>query len=126
MPSTVNIADKATLDSVKYDTTALKSRGGFKSTSGALFGFNPTTSEWEEIRFDKMSGANATLVIINDNLTSTDITVEHEDGWFETTFTMPDVDYYTVAVPALGNYIVSYGQTTKNVTIDEIGGIVLE
>lgn len=130
MPETyeiTDIADKTTLDNVKSDTTALKSRGGIKANGDDLYGFNPTTNTWSKIDLSRLSGANPTLIIVNDSgdLANTDITVTHKDGWFEVTQNMGDKDYDTFVLPILGDYTVSYESTTQTVTVDEIGGVAL-
>lgn len=123
----VDIADKQTLTAVKADTTALKGRGGMKFDVGGLYGYNPTTNTWQLIDLSRLSGANPTLIIVNDSgdLANTDITVTHEDGWFEVTQNMGDKDYDTFVLPILGDYTVSYESTTQTVTVDEIGGVAL-
>ena len=132
MPETyeiTDIADKTTLDSVKSDTTALKNRGGIKVDSEELYGYNPTTNTWSKIDFSRISGANPTLVIVNNNgaMDNVDITVSR-DSWFEVTQTMEE-DYDTFVLPALGTYTVSYesgGSTVSTtVNVNAIGGIVL-
>ena len=132
MPETyeiTDIADKTTLDNVKSDTTALKSRGGIKANGDDLYGFNPTTNTWHKIDFSRLSGANPTLIIINDNgaMDNIDITVSR-DSWFEVTQTMEN-DYDTFVLPALGTYTVSYesgGSTiSTTVNVSAIGGITL-
>ena len=93
------------------------------------YGFNPTTNTWSKIDLSRLSGANPTLIIINNNgaMDNIDITVSR-DSWFEVTQTMEN-DYDTFVLPALGTYTVAYesgGSTVSTtVNVNALGGIVL-
>lgn len=120
------LADKTTLDKIDTDITTLKSRGGFKASSDGFYGYDVTNDAWQKVNFGELSGANPTLVVINDGMTMTGKPVTVSNNFYSKTQVMRG-SFDIFALPKLGAYNVTWDSGTKTrtrqVNVDKLGGV---
>lgn len=120
------LADKTTLDKIDTDITTLKSRGGFKASSDGFYGYDITNDVWQKVNFGELSGANPTLVVINDSMTMTGEPVTVSNNFYSKTQVMRG-SYDIFALPSLGTYNVTWNNGTTSVTeqvnVNALGGV---
>ena len=131
MPTTLNVADKPTLNSVKTDTDTLITRGGIRHNGTNPQVYDTTNDTW----VDLPSGGSLSPTIIIKNhfyedgdMDNLDITVTDNDGLMTTqTVNMGTDDYIAVDVPHLGRYTISCTFDSKSyswiVDVDVVGGV---
>lgn len=127
--STIQIADKTTLDNTKTNTTNLLTKGGIKynAISQKYQTYNTANSSWIDTEFGGGSGS-PTLIVKNVNgiLDNKSITVSNTDFDYTNTKAMGTSEYIIFDVPYLGEYTVSWGSRVKTVSVTSIGGIVFD
>ena len=127
--SIFQIADKTTMDKIDNDVTAIKARGGFKKEGNILYGYDVANSTWEEINFAGLTGANPTLIVLNQEMSMTGkpVTVSIAGGWYQKTQIMPNAKYDVFVLPKLGSYNVTWkyskSQKTNVVNVNQLGGV---
>ena len=94
--STIQIADKTTLDNTKTNTTNLLTKGGIKynATSQKYQTYNTTNSSWVDTEFGGGS-TSPTLIIKNEGglINNKTITVSNTSLDFTSTKSMGALDY---------------------------------
>lgn len=125
--STIQIADKTTLDNTKTNTTNLLTKGGIKynATSQKYQTYNTTNSSWVDTEFGGGS-TSPTLVIKNELgvLNNKSITVYNTSLDFTSTKSMGALDYLIFEVPMLNEYTVTDGTKSMVCKVDNIGGVI--
>lgn len=107
MPTTLNVADKPTLNSVKTDTDTLITRGGIRHNGTNPQVYDTTNDTW----VDLPSGGSLSPTIIIKNhfyedgdMDNLDITVTQPDTGWTTTQNMGTGDSITIEVPWCDKY----------------------
>lgn len=126
--STIQIADKTTLDNTKTNTTNLLTKGGIKynSTIQKYQAYNTSTNAWVDITFG--GGGSPTLIVKNNfnMFDNKNVTIANSTYGFTSTKAMGASDYITFEVPYSGDYTVTCDSTTKVATVEGVGGVVVD
>lgn len=124
--STIQIADKTTLDNTKTNTTNLLNKGGiqYNATSQKYQTYNTTNNSWVDTEFG--GGGNPTIVVKNtyNVFNNINVTVSNTTYRYSSTKSMGTGDSITFEVPYCGDYSVTCNGITKDVSVDSVGGIV--
>lgn len=127
--STIQIADKTTLDNTKTNTTNLLTKGGIKynATSQKYQTYNTTNSSWVDTEFGG-GGGKPTIIIKNEDgsLNNISFTVSNTDYDYSETKNMGSNTYLIFEVPMLGEYTVSWSTKSKTVDVNTVGGIIFD
>ncbi len=126
--STIQIADKTTLDNTKTNTTNLLTKGGIKynSTTQKYQAYNTSTNAWVDITF---GGDGSPTLLVKNNFNMFDnknVTIANSTYGFTSTKAMGASDYITFEVPYSGDYTVTCDSTTKVATVEGVGGVVCD
>lgn len=126
--STIQIADKTTLDSAKTNTTNLLTKGGIKynATSQKYQTYNTTNSSWVDTEF---GGGGSPILIVKNNFNmfdSKNVTVSNSTYGFTSTKSMGTNDSITFEVPYNGDYTVTCESIIKVATVEDVGGVVFD
>ena len=128
---TINVADKATLDSVNSKVTGIVAAPPIKydATAGETKVYDPVNEEYVTLQTGG-GGGNAQITIFNDNSAYTNkvFTVRHETNLFSDTATMTGASV-SIQVPYLGKYYITWENASsqtlqQSVTVVGAGDIV--